>query len=104
MHWFWRVAIAAAAGSVCLAPLHWLLGVVQEKLFQVSQPLYETLHVPLQLVFLFLVCVISIAVYGLLTRRYYDLKAQDTETRCRRCGYILRGITRPRCPECGERI
>jgi amino acid transporter len=26
------------------------------------------------------------------------------ETRCRRCGYILRGITEPRCPECGEHI
>ena len=26
------------------------------------------------------------------------------ETHCRRCGYILRGISEPRCPECGERI
>jgi len=23
---------------------------------------------------------------------------------CRKCGYILRGISEPRCPECGERI
>ena len=28
----------------------------------------------------------------------------DDETRCRRCSYILRGLTEPRCPECGERI
>lgn len=28
----------------------------------------------------------------------------DTETRCRKCDYILRGISEPRCPECGERI
>lgn len=28
----------------------------------------------------------------------------DNETRCRQCGYILRGITEPRCPECGQRI
>jgi len=28
----------------------------------------------------------------------------DDETRCRRCGHILRGLTEPRCPECGERI
>jgi hypothetical protein len=28
----------------------------------------------------------------------------DNETRCRKCGYILRGISEPRCPECGERI
>ena len=29
---------------------------------------------------------------------------RDPENRCRRCGYILRGISEPRCPECGERI
>jgi len=28
----------------------------------------------------------------------------DNETRCRKCGYILKGITEPRCSECGERI
>ena len=26
------------------------------------------------------------------------------ETRCRRCGYILRSLTEPRCPECGEKF
>ena len=26
------------------------------------------------------------------------------ETVCRKCGCILRGISEPRCPECGERI
>jgi len=30
--------------------------------------------------------------------------APPRETRCRRCGYVLRGLTEPRCPECGERI
>ena len=29
---------------------------------------------------------------------------EASETRCRKCQYILRGITEPRCPECGERI
>jgi hypothetical protein len=28
----------------------------------------------------------------------------DGEIRCRKCRYILRGISEPRCPECGERI
>ena len=26
------------------------------------------------------------------------------EPRCRNCGYILRGLAEPRCPECGERV
>ena len=30
--------------------------------------------------------------------------SDDPETRCRKCGYILRGISEPRCPEWGERI
>ena len=28
----------------------------------------------------------------------------DQYTRCRKCRYVLRGITEPRCPECGEPI
>jgi len=28
----------------------------------------------------------------------------DLETKCRKCSHVLRGITRPRCPECGEKI
>lgn len=31
-------------------------------------------------------------------------RSGDHETRCRECGFILRGLTEPRCPECGERI
>lgn len=30
--------------------------------------------------------------------------ATDGELHCRRCGYILRGLSEPRCPECGEQI
>lgn len=43
-----------------------------------------------------------VAIYALLTWRVGP--RPDEETRCRRCRYILRGITEPRCPECGERI
>ncbi len=28
----------------------------------------------------------------------------DDETRCRKCRYILRGLSALRCPECGEPI
>ena len=36
----------------------------------------------------------------LLHRKY----AIDGLTRCGTCGYILRGLTKPRCPECGTNI
>jgi len=29
---------------------------------------------------------------------------KDGYTRCGKCGYILKGLTEPRCSECGERI
>jgi len=28
----------------------------------------------------------------------------DGELRCRKCSHILRGLSQPRCPECGEPI
>ncbi len=31
-------------------------------------------------------------------------RQRDALTRCRACGHILRGLSEPRCPECGERI
>ena len=48
---------------------------------------------------------LAILIYVKLTRRFHP-KADflDGETRCRKCGYILKGITEPRCSECGERI
>lgn len=39
------------------------------------------------------------AIYARLTEGFGKV-----ETRCRKCAYILKGITEPRCPECGERI
>jgi len=31
-------------------------------------------------------------------------ETKDGHTRCGKCGYILEGLTEPRCSECGERI
>ncbi len=31
-------------------------------------------------------------------------EVNDGHTRCGKCGYILKGLTEPRCSECGERI
>jgi hypothetical protein len=46
---------------------------------------------------------ISIAVYSWTTKRFGP-EGPFRETYCRKCGHILRGISEPRCPECGEKI
>jgi len=45
----------------------------------------------------------SVLGYHYLTKKHIGLGI-DRETRCRKCGYILKGITEPRCSECGEKI
>lgn len=47
---------------------------------------------------------IGVVVFAALTRRYGPRPEPDPYTRCRKCGYILCGLSRPRCPECGEAI
>jgi rubrerythrin len=48
---------------------------------------------------------IALITYGLLTRYYHPRRNfLDDETRCRKCGYILKGIKEPICSECGEKI
>lgn len=39
--------------------------------------------------------------FPVLTRR---LERSTRELHCRKCDYILRGLSEPRCPECGESI
>ena len=108
MHWFWRGTIAIGIGSFYGA---------------LSVTVLEDLHEPVadffrdELLghgflgtavgvnvgwFIPLFCLVLLA-YGLLTRLYGPANF-DGETRCRKCGYILKGISEPRCPECGERI
>lgn len=50
----------------------------------------------------FAITLTAVACYGWLLVWLSDRR--DRETRCRRCGYILRGLVEPRCPECGESI
>ncbi len=35
---------------------------------------------------------------------FRDAKRDLEHIHCLKCGYILKGLTEPRCPECGERI
>jgi hypothetical protein len=99
MRWFWRATIAVALGSIpCCgivlakpngpAFLRPLAGMISEPV-----AIWMLLGLPASLV--------SVLAFSALTRRKQSI---DSETRCRKCNYILRGISEPRCPECGERI
>ena len=43
---------------------------------------------------------LGLRLYNRLTFKFY----RDEHTRCGACGYILKGLTAPRCPECGKGI
>ena len=47
---------------------------------------------------------VALVVFGVVTKFLGPSRSVDAETRCRKCGYILRGIPEPRCSECGEQI
>lgn len=108
LHWFWRAAIAMVCGGCC-GQVYFLV---------VNQLMLASVGGPANLVYRqqpygllaglgvmgFVLCTgFGVAVYVLVTR-VYGPRSYDSETRCRKCGYILRGITEPRCSECGERI
>ncbi|MHC4671729.1 MAG: hypothetical protein ACYTF1_02260 [Planctomycetota bacterium] len=98
MHRFWRGTIAVVTGSVCGFSFQYFLGWIIE--FVVVRT--DELCAALLLMFM-PTALLAIVVFLMLTR-LYGPKYIDPNTRCRKCGYILRGIPEPRCSECGEKI
>lgn len=47
--------------------------------------------------------ILMLSLYELAIARQQSASA-STETLCGRCGHILRGISKPQCPECGTWI
>lgn len=47
---------------------------------------------------------VAVFAFSAFTRWLGPAPEPDPHTRCRRCHYILFGLTEARCPECGERI
>jgi len=113
MRWYWAalcsvaayiVAVVASALLVLGYGGSWLNG----PLLGAINTIYEALaryvgHAAGDYVILVALTVpaglVAVATYGLLRRR-----EDDGYLHCLKCGYILKGISEPRCPECGEVI
>ena len=102
LHWFWRGAIAVAVGAV-VGLVMYLAIMAQFRSLVMGMLQVAGEAATLLLLFFAPASLGGVVAYGLITR-YCGPERQDNETRCRKCGYILRGIPEPRCSECGERI
>jgi hypothetical protein len=101
MHWFWRATIAVVLGTVSCFALQGIYTLLNNLNGTTGIGLGE--WVILFVFFLLPAVVTAVASYGVLTH-FFRPNVGPAETRCRKCGHILRGISEPRCPECGERI
>ena len=111
--WYWRaitaVAAGCAAGAVAVA-VYTSEGFTNSTAFEVYAWFFRRRTSPISTygflgfaVFYGLPCAAAtMGTYGLLTWRFEI--GLVIETRCRHCGHLLRGLTEPRCSECGERI
>ena len=100
-----RFILAVACGTLLVSAFLFLLG---PRIFILTQELASDLLLSPHGLYAFLVnvpalviCTVPGVVVTALIARH---RSRDAECRCRKCGYILRGISEPRCPECGERI
>lgn len=116
VHWFWRAGVAVAAGWVFAVLLGGAYHGLMQRLWSIFFPLPGWLHEwwlpqgshelnkPVAMFLFWVGPTIIVTVLTFVAMTYWSRSTMGRETRCRKCGYILRGITEPRCPECGERI
>lgn len=80
------------------AALSWLAFSVSPSI-NVSSPInsYPSVQMPMA------ITLTAAACFGWLLL-FLGERRGDNETRCRKCHHILRGLSEPRCPECGEKI
>ena len=114
MHWFWRATIAAGVTGVyggCASfhgPLHfvhkWAFDRIHDLQREHMYTGYSEILIAYALAYAVPHAVVAFAIFALLTRWLGPDPRHDGETHCRHCNHILRGITEPRCPECGESI
>src|SRR5262245_50444698 len=98
MHWFWRSLITCAIAVA----LSWMF--YTGPLFGVPASKRDIKGFFMVMLFFVPASVATLLINALITKYLKPLSLMDSETRCRKCRYILRGITEPRCSECGERM
>jgi ABC-type molybdate transport system permease subunit len=108
LHWFWRAAIAAAAAYLSCICFAFMYNDARSGLYELLRSLMTNRFATWVQNHDVIPCIVlptmltAILVFVLMA--HFAKSISDRETRCRKCGYILRGISEPRCPECGERI
>lgn len=96
-----RLSVSAVVGSIVATVTH-LIIVAAMGGFNHS---HMTLGFFFQTLIVYLLPVTLLAaLIGAVSYRKLTKPIGDTECRCRRCGYILKGISKLECPECGEVI
>ncbi len=115
MHWFWRALVSTAVACIYGAstsfngPLDGTHKSLFNAVLQLEARLFDGSKTNLDeqvgwaVAWVLPYCVLLLAVFGLLTLCFARDRRRG-ETFCRNCGDILRCISEPRCPECGERI
>lgn len=92
-----RIHGAVTLGVAVAATLSWLAFSVGPSfdIFPVSS--YPAVQMPMA------ISLTAAACFGWMLLFLAERRG-DGETRCRTCHHILRGLSEPRCPECGEPI
>jgi hypothetical protein len=108
MHWFWRATIAVVAaafsGLICMQPINALGYSIASDFGRIES------SEPTVLMGAFFSIALQSAISGIVALSVFKIlslaipTARELETRCRKCQYILKGISEPICPECGEKI
>jgi hypothetical protein len=110
LHWLWRGAIALVLGlsfamlflTRVADPLYWTARQIRRLL--PAHLATDAVTEMLEVTFLLWVPILAALIAHGLLARWFGPPSADGEPHCRRCDHILRGLSEPRCPECGEAI
>ncbi len=98
--WWFRFGAISFVVGVALAALSQIAPVV----FAPGNSLFTSSNPAFVLVGLLGNLAIIGALAGMVMACIKDAEEETEHLRCLKCGYILKGLSEPRCPECGKQI